>query len=389
MTHHTIPGGRAPGLDLLRAGAILTVMLYHLASHGFALDGFGHHGWLGVDLFFVLSGYLIGWQVVRRYADGKRPDWPAFMLGRALRVLPAYLAVLGLYLAVPAWREADRLPPLWQFFTFTLNLFPDWDRARAYSHAWSLCVEEHFYLLLPPAAMLLARHPGPGKVLAAAVLLVVGGMVSRDWTWQRSVAPHLGAGGDPGLAIQGYVERIYDPTWHRLDGLLAGVLLASVRAFRPAWWMRVLRHGPLLLILGAACIAAVITIDPLGRTGAVVQFPLAALGFACLVAAMLSPRLPFSRVALPGCRQAALLAFSLYLTHRQVYAWLDARLDGMPAAAPLTAFVVYNLAALAVAALLYWSVEWPALRMRDRLLAMRAARMLTAAARPALIRSRP
>lgn len=46
MTHHTICGGRAPGLDLLRAGAIVTVMLYHLASHGFALDGFGHMaGW--------------------------------------------------------------------------------------------------------------------------------------------------------------------------------------------------------------------------------------------------------------------------------------------------------------------------------------------------------
>lgn len=389
MTHHTIAGGRAPGLDLLRAGAILTVMLYHLASHGFALDGFGHHGWLGVDLFFVLSGYLIGWQVVRRYADGKRPDWPAFMLSRALRVLPAYLAVLGLYLAVPAWREADRLPPLWQFLTFTVNLFPDWDTARAYSHAWSLCVEEHFYLLLPLAAALLARRPRPLKVLAVAALLVVGGMLSRNWTWQRSVAPHLGAGGDPGLAIKDYVERIYDPTWHRLDGLLAGVLLASMRAFRPAWWKHVLRHGQLLLVLGAACIAAVIAIDPLARTGAIVQFPLAALGFACLVAAALSPRLPFARARLPGCRQAALLAFSLYLTHRQVYAWLDARLDGMAAAAPLTAFVLYNLAALAVAALLYWSVERPALRLRDRLLALRAARTLTAAPRTAPIRSRP
>ena len=389
MTNHTIAGGRAPGLDLLRAGAILTVMLYHLASHGFALDGFGHHGWLGVDLFFVLSGYLIGWQVVRQYADGKRPDWPAFMLSRALRVLPAYLTVLGLYLAMPAWREADRLPPLWQFFTFTVNLFPDWDRARAYSHAWSLCVEEHFYLLLPLAATLLARRPGPVKVLAAAALLVVGGMLSRDWTWQRSVAPHLAAGGDPGLAIKGYVERIYDPTWHRLDGLLAGVLLASVRAFRPAWWTRALRHGPLLLILGAACIAAVIAIDPLGRTGALVQFPLAALGFAGLVAAVQSPRLPFARASLPGCRQAAVLAFSLYLTHRQVYAWLDARLDGMAAAAPVTAFVLYNLAALAVAAVLYGSVERPALRLRDRLLSLRAARTLTAAPRPAPIRFRP
>lgn len=393
MMNQTPPGGREFsrefGLDLLRAGAILTVMLYHLASHGFALPSFGRHGWLGVDLFFVLSGYLIGWQVLRHYAQGGHPDWYAFVLGRALRVLPAYLAVLGLYLAWPAWREADRLPPLWQFLTFTVNLFPDWPHASAYSHAWSLCVEEHFYVLFPLAAALLARRPGATRAVALAAFLFAGGMLLRDWAWQRHVAPHLGPGGDAGQALLGYVETIYNPTWNRLDGLLAGVLLAAVRAFRPAWWTRALHHGPLLLVAGVAAIAVVVTIEPLSRAGAVFQFPLAALGFACLLLAMPSPRLPFTRIRLPGVQQIALLAFSLYLTHRQVYAWLDERLGAMPTEAPLTAFCLYNSAALAVAALLYWSVERPALRLRDRLLAGRRARAITAAPRPIPARSRP
>lgn len=369
----TAPADRAPGLDLLRAGAILTVMLYHLSSHGFALGMPGRHGWLGVDLFFVLSGYLIGWQVLRRYAAGGRPDWPAFLLRRALRVLPAYLAVLGLYLAVPAWREAERLPPLWQFLSFTLNLFPDWEHARAYSHAWSLCVEEHFYLLLPPVVVLLARRPGMTRVLALAGALLAGGMLLRAIAWQQAVAPHLGTGGDAAQAALGYVEHIYDPTWNRLDGLLAGVLLAAMRAFRPAWWTRVLRRGPLLLATGAAALAWVVAIEPLSRFGAIVQFPLAAVGFACLLAAALSGRLRFASMALPGARPLALLAYSLYLTHRQVYGWLDTQLDDLPATAPLAAFCLYNLAALAVAAVLYWTVERPALRLRDRLLAGRVA----------------
>lgn len=383
------PNGRAPGLDLLRAGAIIAVMLYHLASHGFALPALVRHGWLGVDLFFVLSGYFIGWQVLRQYAQRRISDWHAFMLGRALRVLPAYLAVLGLYLAWPHWRESEQLPPLWQFLTFTVNLFPDWTRARAYSHAWSLCVEEHFYLLFPAVAALLARRPGVARTCAVAAVLLVGGMLMRGWAWQRAVAPHLGPGGDAGQAMLGYVEAIYDPTWNRLDGLLAGVLLAAVRAFRPAWWMRLLGHGRLLLIMGLAVLAAVVAIEPLSRAGAIVQFPLAALGFACLLAAMIGERLPFSRKALPGARPVALLAYSLYLTHRQVYSWLDGRLGDLPLEAPVAAFCLYNLVALVVAALLYLSVERPGLRLRDRLLAGRAARAIRPAPVPAPTRSRP
>ena len=91
------------------------------------------------------------------------------MLRRALRVLPAYLTVLGVYLAVPGARESEGMAPLWQFLTFSANLFQDYFHNRAYSHAWSLCVEEHFYLLLPAAVWLLARRPGAKAVALAAV----------------------------------------------------------------------------------------------------------------------------------------------------------------------------------------------------------------------------
>ena len=288
------PSPRAPGLDLLRAIAIGVVMLYHLSSHGIDVTGPGQHGWMGVDLFFVLSGYLIGWPVLRDLAAGRMPDWTGFVVGRAWRILPAYLAVLALYLALPAWREADAMPPVWQFLTFTMNVLPEHLTQRAYSHAWSLCVEEHFYLLFPLAAWRLARRgrmPGVLATGAGAALLFGASMLLRDWEWRHAIAQHL-ASGDAARAVAGYVGTIYSPTWTRLDGLLAGILLAALRAFRPAWWTRVLSHGWLLLGAGLALLVAATRVDPLGHGGAVFLFPLVALGCACLLLGVLSPRTP-------------------------------------------------------------------------------------------------
>jgi len=361
---------RSPGLDLLRAVAIGVVMLYHLSSHGIDVPGPGQHGWMGVDLFFVLSGYVIAWPVWRDLAVGRTPDWVGFVVGRAWRILPAYLAVLALYVAVPAWREADAMPPLWQFVTFTMNVLPDHVAQRAYSHAWSLCVEQHFYLLFPLVAGLLARRgrmPGVVATAAGAALLFGTGMLLRDWQWRQAIGPHLAPGGDPARAVAGYVRTIYSPTWTRLDGLLAGILLAALRAFRPAWWTCVLSHGWLLLGAGLALLVAATRIDPISHGGALFLYPLVALGCACLVPAALSPRTPLGRQALPGARTLALLSFSLYLTHRQVYAWLGDVAADLASQAPAAAFVLLNGASLAVAALLYVAIERPGLRLRARL----------------------
>jgi peptidoglycan/LPS O-acetylase OafA/YrhL len=169
----------------------------------------------------------------------------------------------------------------------------------------------------------------------------------------------------------GYVGAIYSPTWARLDGLLAGVLLAALRAFRPAWWTRVLAHGWSLLGAGLALLGAATLIEPPGHGSAVFLYPLVALGGACLLLGVLSPRTPFGRRAVPGARTLAVLAFSLYLTNRQVYAWLDGIVGDLAADAPAAAFVLYNAAALAVAALLYVAVERPGLRLRAQILAAR------------------
>src|SRR4051812_25820092 len=111
------------GLDHLRALAISLVFLFHyrLFAHPAWVDDWCTFGWTGVDLFFVLSGYLISSQIFRSIEKGSF-SLQEFFIKRFFRILPAYWVVLALYFALPAFREWESLPPLWKFLTFTQNL---------------------------------------------------------------------------------------------------------------------------------------------------------------------------------------------------------------------------------------------------------------------------
>lgn len=371
MTEVLIPpaDARLPGLDLLRALAIAWIMLYHLESYGVRFPGpLIGFGWIGVDLFFVLSGYLIGWQLLRPWASGAapawRPWWRGFMQRRALRILPAYLTVLALYLLLPATAEADRMRPLWQFLTFTVNLVPASMDQRAFSHAWSLCVEEHFYLLLPPIVWWLARRPSLARTAAVVLGLFLGGMLLRAWLWWQELAPLAGQA----AYVPAFIAHIYMPSYTRLDGLLAGVMLACVRGFRPAWWAWLMARpmGGTLLVVGVAGLGAAMWLlqGVPGFAGIVFGYPLLSVSLACLVLGCISEHSWPGRWRLPGARVLATLAFSLYLTHKQVYHAIDAAIGSSLAASPMLAFGVYNGVALLAAALLYGVVERPGLRWR-------------------------
>src|SRR6184192_2217891 len=101
---------RQPGLDLLRALAIIVVVVYHAALFGFKLPGrVDRFGWIGVDLFFVLSGYLIGGQLLASLARDERIKLGRFFARRALRIIPAYFAILAIYIFLPSWREYSEM----------------------------------------------------------------------------------------------------------------------------------------------------------------------------------------------------------------------------------------------------------------------------------------
>lgn len=138
------------GLETLRAYAILSVLLFHyqyfFAHPAWLETGFFKFGWSGVDLFFVLSGYLITSQLLAEMDARKTVSLERFYIKRAFRILPPFGFVLALYVLLPWTREKESLPPLWKLLTFTQNLGLDVANHRTFSHAWSLCIEEQCYL---------------------------------------------------------------------------------------------------------------------------------------------------------------------------------------------------------------------------------------------------
>jgi peptidoglycan/LPS O-acetylase OafA/YrhL len=326
---------------------------------------------MGVDLFFVLSGFLIGSQLLKPFAHGHALRLGGFWLRRAFRILPAYLTVLALYLALPIWREQPELPAAWKFLTFTQNLVMIYPAEIAFSHAWSLCVEEHFYLLLPILVLILMRRPTLRKTSSAIATFFLGGILLRGWILFHIVrAPGL----DEDQSWILFMKFLYYPTYCRLDGLLAGVTLACIRIFRPQWWARVSQRGTSLALAGLlVCGAAVLSFrggypnfDE--TTGILIGFPALAIGFALLVAAALANSGPL-RLRIPGAKALATLAFSLYLTHKAV-AHVDRVLFPSFTHDPTwRAASIYAVTCLAAAALLYACIERPFLLLRDRALA--------------------
>ena len=153
---------RLPGLDLVRAMAISWVIVYHASIMSLVPNPelwFFQFGWIGVDLFFVLSGFLIASQILRPFAIKEKPAYAKFALRRLLRTVPAYAAMVLIYFKIPQFREQASIQPLWQFLTFTGNIFFVADAPKAFSHVWSLCVEEQFYLLFPLVVALLSIRP--------------------------------------------------------------------------------------------------------------------------------------------------------------------------------------------------------------------------------------
>jgi len=359
-----------PGLDLLRAVAIVWVMLFH----SFVVGGLGEdwawlsrYGWMGVDLFFVLSGFLIGAQVLAPLARGERLRFGDFYLRRAFRILPAFWAVLALYALWPAFREAPGMEPWWKFATFTMNVSIDYGRNQAFSHAWSLCVEEHFYLLFPALAWWLMRRPSAPRFVWLCALLVLGGIALRSAVWL-----HFNAVDPP---RNWFIEDIYYPTWARLDGLLAGVSLAVLKTFRPRAWTRWQRHATAALLAGLATTALALWLfrDRVGLLGNSVGWPVLSIGFGLLVFAGAGRDSALGRWRVPGIAWLAGISYSLYLTHKAVFHLVEQAGGAWLQGHGIVAFALYAGAALLGGALLHYGVERPFLAMRERWFTARRA----------------
>ncbi len=352
---------RQPGLDLLRALAIIVVVIYHAGIMGFPVPGRVHRwGWIGVDLFFLLSGYLIGGQLLAPLARNQAINLKRFFARRALRIMPAYFVILAIYILLPSWREYSETTPWWKFLVSVQNI--GLHGGTAFSHAWSLAVEDQFYLALPFILLFVNRRPSAAIIVPCAIF--VGGILLR------TVIAYQNPAADVGVSFRGFQTWIYYPTWTRLDPLVFGVALAAIEKFRPQWWKRLMDFAIWLWLPGLALTVYALWLgegDYLTLTAAVWQFPLLAFGFAALLVCAVSPRSFFSRVNIPGAAFIASIAYSAYLVQKLVIHAVAQFCSAYDVAlTSASALVGVEICVYFAATILFFAVERPFLHLRKR-----------------------
>jgi peptidoglycan/LPS O-acetylase OafA/YrhL len=336
---------RVPALDGIRAVAIVAVLVYHHYQYDVPGSRAWAGGFLGVDVFFVLSGFLITTLLLHEHASTGRIDFARFWSRRARRLLPAMFALivgtalLGRY----AFTGATAAGVRGEGFA-TLLYVENWNRlgtsSSALSHTWSLSVEEQWYLVWP---------------LLLAALLLWSRRRSRSLAWPVALLI-VASAAECALLFRGIGERSYYGTDTRAQSLLVGALLAVVLIRRPGGRSRVIEAaGWVALGFLALMFWRLHSEDPwLYRGG----FLLVAAAAALLIAAVQqSGARPLGRLF--GSRPlvaVGLISYGLYLYHYPIYLWLTASRTHLTALPLLIArLIVTGLVAIAS----YFLIERP------------------------------
>lgn len=362
---------RLHGLDHLRAIAIILVMIFHFGQGTPSwLEPIKQIGWTGVDLFFVLSGYLIGFQLLKEYKQTSGINFKHFYLKRFFRIIPVYIATLILYYSLPNLREGSGLPPLWRFLTFTQNLGLDAQTQKSFSHAWSLCIEEQFYLLLPITIIIVFKSRIQGLTPYLIVGLIILGFILRIYNWNEFVQPHIDSGSRRQM-FYGFIEKVYYPSYNRMDGLILGVGIASIFNFKPRIKDYLTKYGNIVLLIGLIVfmIAYQICDNLITYKAMIYGLPLISLAYGIIVIAAISPTCFLYKLKTKFTFIVATLSYAIYLTHKQLYHlvkhWID-RL-GNESIQQWTFWICIIIAILG-GLILHLVIEKPFLRLRNKIL---------------------
>jgi peptidoglycan/LPS O-acetylase OafA/YrhL len=321
---------RLPGLDGLRGVAVLAVIGYHLNLGHFLPAGF-----LGVDIFFTVSGFIITALLLQEHAQTGRIDFTAFYVRRARRLFPAAMVMLLVLVALSPLLLPTALPRLredlpaaflyvsnWWQIVAQQSYFEAIEHPRLLQHLWSLAIEEQYYLLWPLAVLWLLNQASRQGLGVAAGLIAIASTGWMAWLYATQID-----GGDP--------SRVYLGTDTHLMGLLSGSALA-------AWWnpwkarMATSASDGLLNLAGIAALAALVGGMATAHEGMpwLYQggFLLVAL-LSCVVigAATREGTWVASLLSARPMRWLGARSYSLYLWHWPVVVWLrpSAQADAM------------------------------------------------------------
>ncbi|WP_462245383.1 acyltransferase family protein [Ferruginibacter sp.] len=356
------------GLDHLRAFAIVFVFFFHyfILSDGQPkwLPGVASFGWTGVDLFFVLSGFLISSELFAQIKQGQNISFKYFFLKRFFRIIPAFLATVGLYFYFPFFREKESLPPLWKVLTFTQNLGLNLEDFGTFSHAWSLCVEEHFYLILPLILILLQFTKLIKKPFWLIIAFFLFGFVIRIYSFNQLYLPKL----EDESGFMYWYKYIYYPTYNRLDGLLVGVSIAGICQFLPIVWSKISKYKNLFFILSLGILAASYFLfeEPMTFNASVFGFPLLAIGYGFMVVGAISPSSFLYKWNSKVTTFIATLSYAIYLTHKGVIHMTHQLLAEFKIDNNLMLLICMTTC-ISFACLLHFTIEEPFMKLRIRI----------------------
>jgi peptidoglycan/LPS O-acetylase OafA/YrhL len=294
-------------LDGLRGIAVLLVFFFHYLprnSHN-PLSWLASLGWSGVDLFFVLSGFLI--TGILYDTCGSSNFFKAFYARRALRLFPLYFVAVGLVLFVAA---LGRTPTNWKaipFYIYGANIMlglgfaPDFTPYFQCTHFWSLALEEQFYSLWPLAIFFLSRRK---TLIQICIAGVVCALLLRIVLTQHGAATWV----------------LYTELPTRMDALFAGALLAlGLRGPRPDFW---LSQARLYAVMAGCCLTLVLLFAKAGSLYfassemTTLGYSMLAGVYVCIVALALVPGTPPNRIGrIRELRFFGRYSYGLYVWH--------------------------------------------------------------------------
>ena len=306
-------------------------------------------------------------QLFAQIKKGSGISLKTFFIKRFFRILPIYFFIVGIYFLFPYFREKEALPPLWKFLTFTQNFGLEIKHFGTFSHAWSICVEEHFYLLLPLILIFLTSKNLFAKSYWILIALLVLGIVFRIYLWNIFYPSNSVI--DSSLPY--WTEHIYYPTYNRLDGLLVGVAIAALYQFSPKLWNKISKFGNQIIILSIGLLTIIyFSFADLGAySTSIWGFPLISIAYGFLVLGAISPSSFLYNWNSRITTLIATLSYAIYLSHKGIIHIVQELFTklGVDKDSNLM-FLISIVFCVLIAWLLNLTVERPFMKMRDKIL---------------------
>ncbi|MBL0911788.1 MAG: acyltransferase [Bacteroidia bacterium] len=361
MTAGTVK--RKAGLDIMRACAILLVLLAHTLEYS-GLQGTGilsyHLGVAGVELFFVLSGFLIGRIILQLPSGEGRISFPGlrnFWVRRWFRTIPIYILALFVHAAVLFLVKNYYIvflnPQYYLYFVFLQNAFTP--EPELYGIAWSLSVEEWFYISFPLFLLLLSRlRPLPPRQIILYIVAYIGLVIAARMLYVYE-------------PLAGYDLMVRKRMPFRLDSIIWGVVMAWLSLLRPVAFYKYRIHMALagLLLAGAGIYVLDLHVNSeftgMSFFNRVFLFNYYDLGLALCLPLAASLQTPDRSLLMRAVTTVSLVSYSVYLFHIPVINLCRYLLKDGPGL-----FITIWICTFAGSYLSYTYIEVPVLKLRDK-----------------------